>query len=281
MHGARTSFPKDKLGIVFLHHRNDWVTLRNLDSFREWNPGVPIATVTSNERIKGGYSILDDPELGPIWRAHIERDNGRLRARSSDLLLFYWYLNRREHCKRWLVVEWDAFCAMPAEEFLAPVADFSSAGSIVHHTQSSPEWYWFQEAPSLPENLRPFAMGISPTCYIVFADEVLDTIVKLVPWDHLGTGNSELRLGTLVNYAGYDVVEHPLAKGRICWKPLPKMSPIPCGMWHPIKYIAPPSEQAELTWKNWVIRQAAALPDIGRERRCWQKKVLPANLYPQ
>jgi len=37
----------ERIGVVFLHYCADPVTLRNLESFREWNPDLTIVTVTS------------------------------------------------------------------------------------------------------------------------------------------------------------------------------------------------------------------------------------------
>ena len=232
---------QEKIGIVFLHHRADAVTRRNLESFRECNPGVPIATVTSDERIEGGYSILDDPELGPLWRARMKMKWGRLKNRSGDLLLYYWYTNRREQADRWLIVEWDAFCAMPARDFIEPVAAFPLVAPSIRLPGREPEWDWFWAVETFPKHLRSFAMGLVPMCFVIIKDEVLSKIVEHVPWGQLGESNAELRFGTMANALGYPPVAHPLGGANISWQNLAHIDPIPRGMWHPIKYLVRPT----------------------------------------
>ena len=109
---------QETIGIVFLHHRTDEITANNLQSFREWNPAATIVTVGAGERLPGGYSIRDFPKHADLWDRHT-RQTG-LGTRSADLLVYSWYENRREHCDRWLIVEWDAFCAMTVDEFFVP-----------------------------------------------------------------------------------------------------------------------------------------------------------------
>jgi len=229
----------ERIGVVFLHYCADPVTLRNLESFREWNPDLTIVTVTSGERIEGGYSIHDDETFSRHWREQTTGDNDDLKNRSGDLLLYYWYQNRRERCDRWLVVEWDAFCSMPAREFIEPVAAYPFVAASIRVRRRERQWVWFSFVKTLPPHLRSFAMGVVPSAFLIFKDEVLDKLVKLVPWDNLSKCNAELRLGTLAHAAGYPAVAHPLGGANIVWLPLPLMNPIPPGRWHPIKYLVP------------------------------------------
>ncbi len=235
----RSALARESIGVVFLHYATDPVTLRNLESFREWNPDATIVTVTSDERIEGGYSIKDDEKVYQVWREQTTGDDPDRKRRIGDLMLYYWYLNRREHCDRWLVVEWDAFCAMPIREFIEPVSTYPFAAASIHLRRRDRDWYWFSLVKTMPEHLQPFAMGVVPSSFLILKDEVLDALVKLVPWDNLGKVNSEVRLGTLANAAGFPAVAHPLGGENIVWLPLPLMHPIPRGMWHPIKYLVP------------------------------------------
>ena len=103
----------ESLGVVFLHHRTDEVTANNLASFRDWNPHATIVTMGAEESFPGGYSIRDFPRFAEHWHHQISKPG--MRGQSPDLLLYAWYQNRREHCDRWLVVEWDSFCAMKSD----------------------------------------------------------------------------------------------------------------------------------------------------------------------
>jgi hypothetical protein len=240
-----SSLAQERIGVVFLHHRADPVTLRNLESFREWNPDLTIVTMTSDERIEGGYSIQDDETISQVWREQTVGHEPDRKQRLGDLLLYGWYRNRREQCDRWLVVEWDCFCAMSVREFIEPVAAYPFVAATVVYQHQQPGWPWFGTVKTLPARLQPFAMGAAPCAFVILKDEALDALVKLVPWETMGKANSEVRLGTLANAAGFPAVPHPEAGGKIGWQPLPLMHPIPPGMWHPIKYLVPPTGSTE------------------------------------
>ena len=227
----------ESLGIVFLHHRVDEVTANNLQSFRDWNPHATIVTVSAEEPFPGGYSIRDFPRFKASW----ERQSCKpgLRARSADLLLYAWYLHRREQCDRWLVVEWDAFCAMPVVDFFAATWEFDFVVPNVCWQTREPEWYWFQHIGSLPAGLQPFATGISPFCFLLARDAVLRAVCERVPWDCLGECNSDLRMGTLAYACGFVPVANPLSSWNITSQPLPETTPVDAGMWHPVKWLAP------------------------------------------
>jgi hypothetical protein len=156
----------------------------------------------------------------------------------GDLLLYAWYLNRKEQCARWLVVEWDAYCAMPVEEFDAPVAQFPLVAPSIRLPNREPEWVWFQNAKTLPEELQNFQAGIVPFCFVLMDDEVLDSVCKCVPWHELGNCSAELRFGTLASSVGYPPVAHPLCGTNVTWIPHSEKTPLTRGMWHPIKWLA-------------------------------------------
>jgi hypothetical protein len=227
-----------KLGIVLTHFRTDAITTRNLQSFRDWNPDAVIVTVSGGEAFPGGYSILDLPGHSERWKQLAGRSD--LQAQAGDLLIYAWYENRREQCERWVIVEWDAYCAMPVEEFFAHVWEFDVAGPTVQWQNRDPDWYWFSKLHTLPAELQPFGMGIMPLCFVLVRDEALAEICSQVPWGQLGEGNAELRFGTLAFAAGFVPVATPLAGWNISWNPLTEGTPVHSGMWHPVKWLVPP-----------------------------------------
>src|SRR6187402_1271992 len=90
------------IGIVFLHHRCDPVTLNNLQSFKRHNPYATIVTVGATQPLPGGYSILDFPIYREAWARQMLY--AELQANSPDLLVYAWYANRHENCNRWIIV---------------------------------------------------------------------------------------------------------------------------------------------------------------------------------
>lgn len=229
-----------EFGIVFLHHRKDDVTLNNLATFREWNPGVPLVTMSgSEERIEGGYTIHDFPEEAVQWTRHTS--GGELRGRSADLLVYAWHRHRRERARHWVLVEWDAYCGMPLSEFYSPVRDHDLVAPAVRWPLREPEWSWFHQKWTLPDWLAAKSVGVMPFCFLWVADAVLEEMVRLVPWDQLGRCNSELRFGSLAHAAGFIPTSHPSVHWNIGWKPLREGTPVEAapGVWHPVKWLAP------------------------------------------
>lgn len=227
--------PFGRVGLVFLHDRADPITLNNLESFRRWNPGVPIVTVSSGEPIEDGFSLQQYPEDAEIWERHTKVEWRR--ARSSDILLFLWYRRRNLDCDFWIIVEWDAYCAMSVSDFLEPVAGFNVVAPSIRLLNREPEWSWFRQATTLPAEFHRYAMGIVPFCFITVADFVLAKMCARMPWQQLGEGNGELRFATLAHACGYPPVAHPLAGANISWQPLPPHVSLSAGMWHPVKFL--------------------------------------------
>ena len=231
---------REKLGIVFLHHRTDDVTLNNLRSFQHWNPAATIVTMSSEESLPGGYSIQNMPGWAERWREHTAKSD--LRARSADLLVYAWYENRREHCHRWLLVEWDSYCACPVDKFFGELIERDLVASVVHLPGENGEsWWWFGERQSLPERLRSYAAGVTPFSFILVSDRALSAMCRMLPSGNLGNGNCELRFASLARACGF----HPLANrqgaGRNDWRLIPKNTQIGWGMWHPVKWLVRPT----------------------------------------
>lgn len=148
------------LGIVFLCHNDDEVTRNNLDSFRATHPEIEVIVVSSGSRVANGYTLEDLGEHGAHWKAHTS--DRQMLARSGDLLLYAWYLNKREHHRKWLIVEWDSYCASSALDFVDPVWHFGISGASIRLTNREPEWHWFSMVSDLPRKWQPYAAASSP-----------------------------------------------------------------------------------------------------------------------
>lgn len=234
------------LGIVFLHHRSDAVTLNNLQSFREWNPGATMVTMSAEEALPGGYSIREMEGWAERWREHTSRE--WLRARSTDLLVYAWYANRREQCERWVLVEWDAFCACSVEEYFGGLMKRDVVGGTVRVPGDNDEpWYWFRERETLPEALRESAAGIVPFSFILVSNHALSAMCEMLPEGDLGNGNGELRFASLARAAGFQPLPNRVGEGRNDWQPIPEGTPLGRGMWHPVKWLVGKENVGALT----------------------------------
>ena len=182
-----------------------------------------------------GYCLHDLPEYQRRWDRHIA--NTGMIARSSDLLVYAWYANRKDSCDRWLIVEWDSYCATPLREYLAPVWDRDVVGPSVHFARLNSDWWWFNRLKSVPEPLWKYGAGIAPFTFIFVSDIALNAIANAVPWEQLGNANGELRFATLANSLGITPVAHPHSGPTITWKPLPPDTPLESGIFHPVKWL--------------------------------------------
>lgn len=225
----------ESLGIVFLHHTADEITRANFASFRRWNPGETIISVSAGDALENGYSIREIAGAAAIWESRTNSLNRR--AESADLLLYLWYPSRREFCDKWLIVEWDAYCEMPARDFLSNVWEFPISGPSIRLPNRENEWHWFQHVADFPVDLQPYATGIVPFCFIQIADYVLANVYRLASSLELEAGNCELRLPTLASALGFPAVANPRADGKITWQAHPVDTEITEGMWHPIKWL--------------------------------------------
>jgi hypothetical protein len=226
---------KHEVGILFLHHNVDLVTLNNLESFRKHSPGVPIETMSSGKALANGHSILHFPAYKQRWQSHISK-TGLIRS-SGDLLLYSWYPHRKNDCARWLIAEWDCYCGVSINRFVDCVEDYQFVASSTRFPNREPEWLWFSRLGSLQPEIIPFACGVVPMAFTILDDRLLDEICRQISWSHLGNCNAELRLATLANSLGCEPVAHPLAGPRITWKPLAPHSVLGDAMYHPVKWI--------------------------------------------
>jgi len=104
------------LGILFLHHQIDEVVLNNLASVRRHNPGANVVTMSAAEPLPGGYSLDATPEIKELHVAQPKR--------SGDRLLCSWFMQRKEQCKKWWIIDWDVYCTMSVREYYEPVWNF-------------------------------------------------------------------------------------------------------------------------------------------------------------
>src|SRR5882724_2211784 len=110
-----------ELGILFLHHATNPVTRANLASARRQNPRATIVTMSAGEKFPNGYSLEATP--------HIQQFHSRNSHRGSDWLVCSWFLQRRERCKKWWIIEWDTYCATSVRNYYRPVWDFPFVAS--------------------------------------------------------------------------------------------------------------------------------------------------------
>lgn len=196
------------LGILFLHHTANRPTQANLASIRKHNPAAKIATIGTERKLPDGYSLKATPEIKRLHAINPQR--------SSDWLVCSWFLQRRECCRKWWIVEWDTFCSTSVRDYYRPVWNYPFVASSVRLLRREPEWTWFHDAPRLPEPLRPFAMGAVPFLYLV-SESVLKRVCAKLLQNPSSVGNSELRFSTAANACGFPPCGFSPPDDRIGW----------------------------------------------------------------
>ena len=226
----------ETLGIVFLHHHIDQVVLNNLESVKRQNPGATIVTVSAGQALPGGYTLEATPEL--------KRLHSLLPARSGDRVLCSWFLQRKEKCDKWWIIEWDIFCNTSARQYYAPVWHFPFVASSVRLAYRETEWGWFKSftkkrrfkrPEKMPEGYAPYLMGAIPFLYLL-SEAVLKATCTMLLEHPLQVGNAELRFVTAANRCGFPPCGFSVPNDQIGWIPLKTVSQEPI-IFHPVKFL--------------------------------------------
>jgi len=216
------------VGILFLHHNNDPVTLSHLELIRVSNPNVQVIPISQwGVTLEGGHNareladecdwVADRFADLPVGTAHtLDPSQREMIWRNADLVIYLWHRSRRESAKRWIVLEWDVFCNISVDEFYAPVWDSDVAATSVpayrwgsNRVHRSP-WYWFRrpELQRLPRRYRAYAAGVAPLAGVLLSDDALGQISDVVLNDPaLSQVFCELRMGTVARYLGCELQE--------------------------------------------------------------------------
>ena len=217
------------LTILFQHHKTDAVTLRRFWRLVRLNPGVPVVPLThaSPDVLPNTFDSASFPELATEdgWR-------------NADLSIYYWFRHARNEittARRYIFVEYDALYRVSMAEFYREVWDEDFAGAQLYFAGPHRDWSWFRSVYKLPEKLQSFAAGVSPLSGVLLSHRALQAIADgNIP---LGI-YAELRLATLANAHGFDMVELPYAKKRnITWRQDFVRFGKPTQAYHPLKEI--------------------------------------------
>lgn len=219
----------ERLGVLFLHYNNSAVTLNNLRSARRSNPGSTIVTMSAEKPLRGGYSLDGTPELKQLHALNP--------GRSSDWLVCSWFLQRREKCSKWWIIEWDVFCGMSARDYYRPVWKFPFVASSVKLLYRETDWWWFSKVVNLPDTHQPYAMGAVPFLYLL-SDRALSAVCRTLLSAPFVAGNGELRFATAANKCGFPPCGFSPPGDQITW--IDRSVPV----WretisHPVKVMIP------------------------------------------
>lgn len=221
-----------EVAILFQHHQNDTLTQRRYENLKKLNPGVPVIPLThnSNDVLPGTFDLASVPGLEneQVWY-------------DADLPTYFWFTRSRTRettASRYVYVEYDMLMRVPVREFYREVWEADVAGAQVFHAGPNHHWNWFPgEIPKLSLEMVPYAAGVTPLCGVFLSHRALSAITSYgIP---LGL-YSEVRLATLANFLGFDLVELPWEKKRnLTWKPEFVRMDIESQAYHPVKHLTP------------------------------------------
>jgi hypothetical protein len=215
-----------KIGVLFLHHTCDSVTINNLNSIVKNNPGITVNTMGASEAISGGYSLNDTPRLKEL--------HSEMPKRREDLLVCSWFLQKKHKCDKWWIVEWDLYCEIPIQHFYSQVWDYDFVASSVCLPYREPNWYWFRSLRDLPSDYKPFAMGALPFVFLM-SERALESTCRMLIENPFFIGNSELRFATAANRSGYPPCGFSPPGDKITWIPWKRIDG-PKSISHPVKH---------------------------------------------
>lgn len=261
-----------KLAGLFLHHKNNEVTRHNYNLLKKFNPDVDIYPV--------GFQWHDLMEGSHVVHRHDEFPNNYLlnnilksgTSSESDLYLYDFFLHHQDY-ESYFIIEWDTYCNCSIEEYYGeamqkydtfcsqmmtnefygpgtgPLMDITGLDIKDSHERYVRRGSWYQfffsqlNEPTIQKKLLPFLGSSSTTSLQYFKHKVVYDIVNLILSDpHLYNNiQNEMRLGTLIQQAGYQLNEfgsytnhfkeedhyRPMIKNKIK------------GYYHPIKDIIP------------------------------------------
>jgi len=219
----------ERLGILFLHNNITPVVEQNLRSIRRHNPEATLVTMSTGKPLPGGYTL--EQTLGLKWLHSL------LIRQSSDRLVCSWFLQRKESCDKWWIVEWDTFCAIPVREYYRSVWHFPFVAASVRLKYREPEWDWFQRSKKIPADYEPFVMGAVPFLYLL-SEPALSATCRMLLDHPLKTGNGELRFATAAHRCGFTPCGFSPPNDQITWINW-KTMPVRPAIVHPLKEMMP------------------------------------------
>lgn len=259
-----------KLAVLFLHHKNDEIIRHNYNLLLKYNPDVDIYPV--------GFRWHSLMENSHIVDRYEEFPNNHLlnsilnsgTSSESDLYLYHFFLHHQDY-DAYFLVEWDTYCNCSIFEYYNEAMnkydhfcsqmmtnEFYGPGTGIEQNQDKLDinlsdsryirrgsWYRYffkhLNEPTRQKKLLPYLGSASTTSLQFFKKDVVNKITNLVLEDPRLYDNiqNEMRLGTLIQCAGYQLNEFGSDKNHFKEEDnyKPNIYNNIKGYYHPIKYI--------------------------------------------
>lgn len=219
--------------LLFLYHTDNEATRVNLNVLKAHNPDRPIVGIA--------YEGAPDLKTIPCWFTPRPKEGVR-EFENNDDRVYHWFLNAGSKlpfpAERYLWVEWDTLVTQDVREWFGDLWDVgaSAAGSVMVFLRDP--WVWFDQGNDrLDPFLRSKMMGVTPLSGILLSHAALKALVEVWRSHPVPNAFCELRVGTLLNAAGYPPAPRPggnltcVHDARLVrsdWRVVP-------GFYHPVK----------------------------------------------
>ena len=250
-----------ELAVIFCYHKLCDVTLRNLESLKKHNPGVPVILVSnggevmegslnSRDLLKGKWKnygpvspFLKLRHLGYLWHLFKKGVPIDYFWRNADMPLYLAYDATREKvsAKRYVFLEWDCFCNVDISKFYEEVWDADLAAQHVIDSAKEPEWNHFDPKYSddCPSKVKGGLYGVAPLAAIMLSRHALSAICNELKSDITWRNTfCELRVATIANLLSLNIQQLPEQKRKYlraappCWDFSECNEP---AVWHMVK----------------------------------------------
>lgn len=212
--------------VLFLHHNNDPVTLRNWQQLQNQHPNCEAIWYNSLAPTGKGMDGSTKVEQGP----HIVIDH--LIKEFRDRIYYNWFLQRTPVEDFYVLAEWDTYCTMPVADFYAacdPTLDIVTCN--LRLPSDSLSWKYFNQTNWMPELIRPYVTGFDPLCMTRLSHNAM---VQLANYKTQLPGWCELRMATTAKQLGLKMGVIP--GGRATVVASPGVSAVDGnGIFHPVK----------------------------------------------
>ena len=217
----------NKTAIIFLHHTVNDVVVHNFAKIKQFNPTSQVFSVgfAWHQLLPDSHVVRRTSELPN--NETLNESLGMGTSSESDLCIYDFYMHHQEF-DSYFIVEWDTYCNSSIEEVygtamknLHSFSAFKFTNKIdapeVEKSQRRyvKEWSWYHyfesfKSPEHKEKLLPHLGGMYPTSILYFKNEVLYKMMEILLanprlYDNI---QNEMRLGTLVQHAGFEINEH-------------------------------------------------------------------------
>ena len=195
------------VAVLFLHHMKSDVVMHNYELLKKFNKDVSIFPVGFewHDLIDGSHVVRRTDELPNNYVLNKILNTGT--SSESDLLIYDFFLYHQDFSS-YFVFEWDTYCNCSIKDYFKDgmEMDTFSAQTFPNETVKNWSWYGFL---SDSQKMMPNIGGTYPTSGLYYKRHVLTGMLDLLlnnprVYDNI---QNEMRLGTLIQQAGYKLKE--------------------------------------------------------------------------